>query len=236
MYRILIVDNDLEAVGVMEHFLKREGYRVVVAYSVRDALVALEKATPDLILIDTTSPNLDGLGLCTKLRSNPRTSTIPLLLTGRNNRSAVTDALEVGGDDYIPKPYALRELAARMRAHLRRVSGNAVDAMPTLRIVPEAQMVFVNEREVALTQMEFELLSYLCRRPNQLHRTQDLLTDVWQYPRGAGDAALVRNHVRNLRRKIEMDPDRPAIIQSRHGRGYAVRAGVVIENSFAVAP
>lgn len=235
MYKILIIDTDFENVNMMEHFLRREGYKVLTAFTVRDGLLHLEKNTPDLCIIDTTAPGLDGLGLCRKIRASAHTSNLPVLLTGQNAHYSVTNALEAGGDDYIAKPFALRELAARMRAHLRRVSGNLNDAMPMLRILPETQTIYINDREVNLTQVEFELISFLCRKPNQLHRTEDLLTGVWQYPRGAGDAALVRNHVRNLRRKIEDDPERPAIIQSRHGRGYAVRASIRIEGSMALS-
>jgi DNA-binding response OmpR family regulator len=103
--------------------------------------------------------------------------------------------------------------------------------MPSLRIFPDTMAVYVNDRCVELTQVEFDLLMFLCGAPNQLHSTQSLLSDVWQYPNGAGDTALVRNHIRNLRRKIEEDPDHPSIIQSRHGRGYAVRAAVKIEHN-----
>ena len=130
-------------------------------------------------------PGLDGLGLCRKIRTNSHTANLPVLLTGQNVHYSVTSALEAGGDDYIAKPFALRELAARMRAHLRRVSGNLNDAMPMLRILPETQTIYINDREVILTQVEFELISFLCRKPNQLHRTEDLLTGVWQYPRGS---------------------------------------------------
>ena len=235
MYKILVIDTDFETVNMIEHFLRREGYKVLSAFNVRDALIHLEKNTPDLCIIDTAATGFDGLALCRKLRSSNRTANMPVLLTGSSGHYSVTSALEAGGDDFIAKPFALRELAARVRAHLRRVSGNLNDAMPMLRIMPETQTVFINDREVPLTQVEFELIAFLCRKPNQLHRTEDLLTGVWQYPRGAGDAALVRNHVRNLRRKIEEDPERPAIIQSRHGRGYAVRASIRVEGPMAVS-
>ena len=230
MYKILIVDNDLETVSMMDHFLKREGHKVSSVYSVRDALLTLENNIPDMLIIDTSSPSLDGISLCQRVRASSSCAHVPIILTGHNTRHSVTDALSAGGDDFVSKPVAPRELAARVRAHLRRVSGTLTDALPTLQIVPETQTVVVNQREVVLTQVEFELLNHLCRKPNQLHRTQDLLTEVWQYPRGSGDAALVRNHVRNLRRKIEDDPERPAIIQSRHGRGYSVRASIRFEN------
>ena len=223
MYKILIIDTDFENVNMMEHFLRREGYKVLTAFTVRDALLHLEKNTPDLAIIDTNASGIDGLSLCRKIRATSHTANLPVLLTGQNFHYSVTSALEAGGDDYVAKPFALRELAARIRAHLRRVSGNLNDAMPMLRILPETQTIYINDREVNLTQVEFELISYLCRKPNQLHRTEDLLTGVWQYPRGSGDAALVRNHVRNLRRKIEPDPSRPHYLVTEPGVGYRIR-------------
>lgn len=233
MYRILVVSPEIETLDAIKQFLGREGYQVTAAPSVLDALGMVARSVPEMLIIDVNAPSMDGVALCRRLRASPRTSNSPIILVGPNTRQAVTDALECGGDDYIPKPFAVRELAARVRAHLRRMSGLMGEVVPLLKIVPETQIVYLNNREVELTSVEFELLTYLCRRPNQLHSTQDLLTHVWQYPQGAGDAALVRNHIRNLRRKIEDDPERPAIIQSRHGRGYTVRANVQIEGIMA---
>ena len=95
-----------------------------------------------------------------------------------------------------------------------------------VRISDDSRIILVDGREVELTQVEHELLTYLCHAPNRLHSTQDLLINVWQYPEDAGDAALVRNHIRNLRRKLESSPERPEIIQSRHGRGYTIKAHI----------
>jgi len=95
-----------------------------------------------------------------------------------------------------------------------------------IRIQSNRYRVYVNDTEVLLTRVEFDLLKYLCGSPYRLHSTEELLANVWQYPDGVGDAALVRNHVHNLRRKIEIDPERPLIIQSRHGRGYVVKARI----------
>jgi DNA-binding response OmpR family regulator len=229
MYKILLVDNDAETLDMIEQLLKREGYVVAKATSGHDALRRVEAAPPDMLVVSMHLPGMDGLALCRRLRAAPLTSRTPILFLNEADSSyGVADALEAGGDDYLRKPFALRELAARVRAHLRRIHRQS-DDLPRLRIVPDSLTVYVNERKVMLTQMEFDLLLFLCSAPNQLHSTQTLLSDVWQYPRGTGDTALVRNHVRNLRRKIEDDPERPAIIQSRHGRGYAVRARVEIE-------
>jgi DNA-binding response OmpR family regulator len=229
MYRILVVSPEIETLEAIKQFLSREGYQVATAHSVVDALGMVARSVPEMLIIDVNAPSMDGVALCRRLRTSPRTSNSPIILVGPNSRQSVTEALECGGDDYLAKPFAVRELGARVRAHLRRTSGLMGEVVPLLKLVPDTQIVYLNDREIALTGVEFELLTYLCRRPNQLHSTQDLLTNVWRYPQGAGDAALVRNHIRNLRRKIEDDPERPSIIQSRHGRGYTIRASVQIE-------
>ncbi|MBL8165323.1 MAG: response regulator transcription factor [Anaerolineae bacterium] len=236
MYNILVVDNDIETVESVDKYLTREGYQVARAYNAREALMLSERDMPSLFLINTAIPG-DGLALCRRLRANVRSANVPILfLTETRTSHSIADALEVGGDDIIRKPFALRELAARVRAHLRRVSGVNGDDMPMLRILPDRLTVVVNDRPVVLTQVEFELLSFLCSTPDQLHSTHDLLHSVWRYPAGTGDAALVRNHIRNLRRKVELDPERPSIIQSRHGRGYAVRARVFIDDQIVASP
>jgi DNA-binding response OmpR family regulator len=120
-----------------------------------------------------------------------------------------------------------------LRAHLRRAAQQESEAeMPIIEISLDARLVMVDKRPVDLTQVEYELLRYLCDAPTRLHSTQDLLMNVWQYPPDAGDTALVRNHIRNLRRKLEDSPERPEIIQSRHGRGYTIKAHVQFVNSF----
>jgi DNA-binding response OmpR family regulator len=231
MYKILVVDDEVETLRMVEQFLEREGYIVDIAHSAREALSLADADAPELFVINTYLPGMDGLLLCRKLRDNPKTANTPIIfLTGHGSPYGVSDALGAGGDDYLRKPFALRELSARIRAHMRRTASSALDDAPILTVLPHNLTVFVNERKVTLTQVEFDLLMFLCHTPHELHSTQDLLTDVWQYPEGTGDAALVRNHIRNLRRKLESDPERPAIIQSRHGRGYAIKARVQIES------
>jgi DNA-binding response OmpR family regulator len=231
MYKILVVDDDVETLRTVEQFLEREGYIVDTAVSARDALSLVERDTPELFIVNTYLPGTDGLTLCRKLRDNSRTANSPIIfLTGQGSPYGVSDALSAGGDDYLRKPFALRELSARIRAHLRRTGNYSMEDAPTLTVLPHNLTVFVNDRKVTLTQVEFDLLLFLCHSPHELHSTQALLTDVWQYPEGTGDAALVRNHIRNLRRKLESDPERPSIIQSRHGRGYAIKARVQIES------
>ncbi len=236
MYNILIVEHDTDTLDMISRLLRREGYAVQSASTAHQALQMLETASPDLMIISMQLPVMNGLELTSQVRADQRLANVPIiLLNGPDTSYGVADALGAGGDDYLRKPFALRELGARIRALLRR-SRLLASEVPLLRIQPDTLTVYVGNREVHLTQVEFELLMFLCSAPNELHATGDLLMRVWDYPHGAGDTALVRNHVRNLRRKIEDDPERPAIIQSRHGRGYSVRAQVSIERSALGSP
>ncbi len=230
MHDILIVDDDAQMLDMVELVLRREGFNVNRAFSAQDAMSLLEHETPDLLLIDSLLPDIDGIALCRKLRAQTATANTPIIfLTGFDAPFSVVDALGAGGDDFIRKPFVPRELAARVRAHIRRAAFYIDAQMPVIRILPDSYQLFINDREVTLTRVEFDLLLYLCRQPHKLHSTEDLLVNVWHYPNGVGDAALVRNHVHNLRQKLELDPDRPTIIQSRHGRGYVVKAHIQLE-------
>ena len=228
MYTILVVDDDVQMLELISQLLEREGYDVQTAGSADVALAMAERQVPDLFIIDAVLPEVDGLALCRLLRRNPKTRQQPIMfITGHGSPFSVTDALAAGGDDFILKPFAVRELTARLRANLRRVAQpESEEELPYLQISLGERTIFVDGREVELTQVEHELLRYLCEEPAKLHSTQDLLMNVWQYPADAGDAALVRNHIRNLRRKLELSPERPEIIQSRHGRGYTIKARV----------
>lgn len=231
MCKILVVDSDKSTISVIKEILDAEGYRPLGSKSGREALTICQSTNPDLLIVDMDLPDLDGVSLVRQLRSQSSMTETPIIfLTEENAPDTVARALNAGADDCVRKPFENRELAARVRAHLRRARYFA--DTPTISVVPDSHQVFVNQREVTLTRVEFDLLRYLCRAPYQWHTTSDLLTNVWQYPNGVGDAALVRNHIRNLRRKLEDNPDRPDIIQSRHGRGYFLKANV----QFGVLP
>lgn len=230
MYKIMIIDDDNEMLDMIEQLLTSEGHKALRATSAYDALKMVETNAPDLVIVDVNLPGMDGISLCRKLRSYTDMAETPIIfITGEDSSYSVVEALGAGGDDYIRKPFALRELAARVRAHLRRVTVRFNEELPMIRVYPDTYRVFVNDREVDLTRMEFDLLMYLCGSAEEWHSTRDLLSNVWNYPQGVGDAALVRNHIRNLRRKLEDTPERPAIIQSRHGRGYIIKANINIQ-------
>ena len=233
MYTILVADDEPVMLNMVEKLLRKEGHDVIKTSSARGVLNALELRTPDLFLLDINLPDQNGLMLCRELRSHSQLSEIPIVfLTGAaSSPDDVADALNAGGDDYIHKPFAARELTARIRAHLRRVGVRREIGIPNIRLNPENFKVFVDGRHVELTRVEFNLLYYMCKTPNEWQTTRNLLAEVWSYPGNVGDAALVRNHVRNLRRKLEPDPNRPSIILSRHRRGYMVRARVDIEGN-----
>lgn len=230
MSRILIADDDKAMLAMVSRVLDDEGYDVTTARAIDEVLEHIEQDPPDLLLLDLALSNVeDGISLCRKLRTNSRTADMPIIfLTGHRDIQSAVQALEAGGDDYVRKPFVIRELTARIRAHLRRAGTSESNNMVELVIRPETYQVFVNEREIMLTRIEFDLLLFMCRNAHRWHSTHDLLTGVWNYPSGVGDTALVRNHIRNLRRKLEINPDYPAIIQSRHGRGYSIQAQVTV--------
>jgi DNA-binding response OmpR family regulator len=232
MYKILVADDDKAMLQMVEQVLEHEGYDVTKARSGEEAIEKSNGVSHDLFLIDVGLPSVDGVEVCRMLREQALTAEKPIIfMTGQHNTYSVAEALEAGGDDYIRKPFAVRELTARIRAHLRRSTNSQLDDAPVLRILPNTYQVFVDDREIILTRIEFDLLMFMAQYPQKWHSTSDLLIAVWKYPKGVGDTALVRNHVRNLRRKLEENPDYPAIVQSRHGRGYSIRAHVQFTES-----
>lgn len=229
MHTLLIIDDDADFLEMMSIALERVGYHVLQAPNAQRALNLIKRERPDLFLIDAGLPDLDGVMLCQQIRKVSVFRRAPILfVTGRKTPQALVEALEAGGDDYIHKPFELKELIARIQAHLRRSVYYTAHDLPVLHLNPHTFGVSVGDRASTLTPVEFDLLSYLSDAPFRLHTTESLLMGVWGYPHGLGDAALVRNHVHNLRRKIEQDPMKPAVLQSRHGRGYLLRAIVSV--------
>ncbi|MEO0564204.1 MAG: response regulator transcription factor [Chloroflexota bacterium] len=236
MYTILVADDEPIMLSLVETLLKKEGYSVVRATSAEGVFEQLEHHQPDLFLIDVNLPDRNGILLCEDLRENPDFLETPIvfLTAGVSEPEDVARALNAGGDDFIRKPFAARELAARIRAHLRRVRVRMESRMTHLYFVPSANTVTINNGEpIELTQVEFNLLSHMCAKPNKWQTTRDLLAEVWRYPGNIGDAALVRNHIRNIRLKIEPNPDYPTIIKSRHRRGYLVEAVIEVAEEAA---
>jgi DNA-binding response OmpR family regulator len=221
MSRILIVDDEPEIVRGLEDNLRFEGYQTSTASDGREALTVAAREAPDLILLDIMMPGLSGWDVCRALRGQGIDVPI-IMLTARGEEGDRVRGLELGADDYITKPFSLRELLARVRAVLRRPGPrHKVEefAFGDTRVRPRGRQAFRAGREVGLTRKEFELLVYLLEHRGEVVTRERLLDEVWGYERFP-TTRTVDTHILRLRRKFEADPDRPAFILTVHGQGY----------------
>ena len=223
--RILIVDDEPEIVRGLEDNLRFEGYQTATATDGREALAVAAREAPDLILLDIMMPGLSGWDVCRELRGQGIDVPI-IMLTARAEEADRVRGLDVGADDYITKPFSLRELLARVRAVLRRPGPrHKVDefAFGDARVRPRARQAFVGGREVGLTRKELDLLVYLLEHRGEVVTRDRLLDEVWGYERFP-TTRTVDTHILRLRRKFEADPDRPVFILTVHGQGYKFAA------------
>ena len=222
MKTILVADDEPTLVATLKYNLERDSYEVITAADGESALAAARARRPDLILLDLMMPGLNGLEVCRILR---REMQVPILiLTARGAEADKVAGLEIGADDYVTKPFSMRELMARVRALLRR-SENAPAA--DLEIVSSGDLTIDIRKRVAsrdgsglpLKPKEFELLSFFARNPGQAFTRDQLLNQIWGYDY-AGDTRTVDVHVRWLRQKIEEEPERPTRLITVRGVGY----------------
>ena len=220
---VLVVDDEPIVREVVVRYLEREGYATLEAGDGDDARALVERASPDLVVLDVMLPGTDGLELCRWIRSR---SELPvIMLTARGEEADRIVGLELGADDYVTKPFSPRELAARVRTVLRRARAGA---RPTERIAfgdveLDAQTRDVRKGgiEVRLTAKEFDLLWFLASHPRRVFGRDQLMSRVWGYE-AALDTGTVTVHVRRLREKIEDDPSAPRHLQTVWGVGYRV--------------
>ena len=226
---VLIVEDEKNIVDILRFNLQREGYRTLEAYDGESGLAQAVSANPDLILLDVMLPKMNGFDVCKSLRSQG--SNVPvIILTAREEESDKVLGLEIGADDYITKPFSMRELIARVGANIRRTSmtapatsAAAASAMPVagdLSINTDSHQVFRGGKAIDLTQREYELLTFLASHPNKVYSRIDLMEQVWNYGYVGDDVRTVDVTVRRLREKIEADPANPAYILTRRGAGY----------------
>lgn len=227
MVRVMIVDDDVEVLGTLERLLGRDGFEVIGVDRGLKAIEYLDKNTlPDLVILDVDMPGMTGIEVCRQLREDSRFITLPILfLTAMGAVDHVVEGLDAGADDYVIKPFELPELRARVHALLRRSTrvkdtGNVL-VIGNMRLDSDTYQVTVADEVVQLTSTEHRLLRYLMENSNQAQSLSHLLQAVWEYPSDAGDPDLVRAHVRNLRAKIEVDPER-RYIRTIHGVGYMI--------------
>ena len=229
--KILIVEDEKNIVDILAFNLGKEGYDTLEAYDGEAGLkLALEK-DPDLILLDLMLPRMNGFDVCKSVREK-NSSTPIIMLTAREEESDKVFGLELGADDYITKPFSMRELLARVKANIRRTE--MLTAQPTASGGEEGQrlergrilvdiamlMAFKDGKALDLTQREFELLKFMAAQPEKVFSREALMEHVWNYEGYVGDVRAVDVAVRRLREKVEDDPANPKFIITRRGLGY----------------
>jgi DNA-binding response OmpR family regulator len=229
--KILVVDDDLELAGLIGYALRQAGYLVVDAADGPAALAAFEREAPSLVILDVNLPRLSGLEVCRRIRAGG--SSIPIMmLTVRNAEEDQVQALDLGADDYLTKPFSPRTLLARVRALLRRggVEKPAPLAAGDLTLDLDTSAVTVGGGEpVRLTRLELRLLQILLANAGHTLPAERLLAHVWG-SRGAGDRQLLKQLVHRLRQKVEADAGEPRYLVTVAGVGYSLRpAGAEVE-------
>ncbi|MGE5790933.1 MAG: phosphate regulon transcriptional regulator PhoB [Syntrophaceae bacterium] len=224
--KILIVDDEKDIVDLVAYNLEKEGYETLKALDGEKALQLVRTKTPDLVVLDLMLPGIQGLEVCKRIRKVPETAAIPIImLTAKGEEIDKVLGLEVGADDYITKPFSVKELLARVKAVLRRSEARrAADQAEIfesggLRIDFKSYEVTVDGRKISLSPTEFRLLKFLSRNPGRVYSREQILDRVW------GDDAFVEPrtvdvHVRRLRAQIEKDLNSPNYIVTVRGAGY----------------
>lgn len=229
--RILLVDDEPELVWPVQFSLRDEGYQMLTAFDGVEALALARRHRPDLIILDILMPKLDGRQVCREIRRNLTLGAVPILfLTALGDTDNVVMGLDEGADDYLAKPFEMRELKARVRALLRRrhgvpdgsveINGRRLLSAGNVALDLNTRQVHIGEKTEQLTPTEFDLLHHLMNHPGEVFSTQELLELVWGYTWEATSASLVRWHIQNLRSKVEPDPTRPIYIHTVRGHGY----------------
>ena len=229
--KILVVDDEKPISDIIKFNLEKEGYEIETAFDGEEALKKVYQFQPDLVLLDVMLPKLDGFQVCRRIRESFNMPII--MLTAKEEEVDKVLGFELGADDYITKPFGMRELIARVKANIRRLS--LVDTDPSssgantiyagkLTIDLDRYEVMKEEKVIELTLREFELLKFLATQANQIFTREQLLKDVWGYEY-FGDIRTVDVTVRRLREKVEDDSSEPTYILTKRGVGYYFKRG-----------
>ena len=224
--KVLIIDDEKPIVEILKFNLKKENYEVMEAYDGEEGLLKTMSFHPDLILLDVMLPKMDGFSVCREIRS--KLSVPIIMLTARDEEVDKVLGLELGADDYITKPFSIRELLARVKANLRRIASDTQVAnaekgkliqMGDITIDEERYEVKKCDNIIELTLREYELIKFLAISPEKVFSRETLLEKVWGYEY-YGDVRTVDVTVRRLREKVEDDPGDPKYIMTKRGVGY----------------
>jgi two-component system response regulator RpaA len=228
MQTILVVDDDELVSRTLQRALKIYGYQVMVAGSGTEGLQLARRHKPDLFVLDVVMPGTDGFQVCRQVRGDPLLTEVPILfLTARSKDEDKIEGFRAGGDDYLGKPFNMEELQLRIKAILRRTAYGVSGPDGSERLKVNDVILNTRSFEVTtpaattlLTNVQFDLLYHLMSNAGQVFTSQQLLQDVWDYPRDTGSPELVRAHIKNLRDKIEPEPGDPTYIKTIQGHGY----------------
>ena len=225
---VLIVEDEQNIVDILSFNLSREGYDTLEAYDGPTGLQLALEQNPDLILLDLMLPGMNGFDVCAKIRETGNAIPI-LMLTAREEEEDKVLGLELGADDYITKPFSMRELLARVKANIRRVgmappAGGSIAAPVQdgrrVSIDEERATVYKDGSPMDLTQREYDLIRYLAAQPGKVFSREALMEHVWNYEGYVGDVRAVDVAVRRLREKLEDNPANPQFIKTKRGMGY----------------
>jgi DNA-binding response OmpR family regulator len=228
MASILVVDDNVDVADTIQRSLVNRGHQVTAVYNGFDALEAVRQKQPDLIILDVIMPQMDGMEVCRRLRQDAELAHLPIIfLTAMDRLADKVEGFEAGADDYLTKPFDIQELELRVRAVLRR-SVPPAHAEPNVLNVGDLSLncrtyeAKVGSKVSLLTPIEFELLHFLMSNAGEVFSSERLLQEVWEYPPGTGDPALVRMHIKNIRDKVETEPKQPRFLRTVSRHGYTV--------------
>ena len=225
--QVLIVDDERSIVDILRYNLEKNDMTAVCAYDGAEGLRLARECDPDVILLDVMLPEMDGFEVCRTLRAEGNNVPI-IMITAREEETDKVFGLELGADDYITKPFSMRELLARVRTNMRRAASMAPAAaeepgdqikVKDLVIDRTRRAVYKNGKELELTQREYELIKFLAENPGRVMSREELMGSVWQYDY-FGDLRAVDVAVRRLREKLEDNPSEPVYVMTKRGAGY----------------
>ncbi|MFC2004764.1 response regulator [Chloroflexota bacterium] len=219
--KILVVDDEKKIVEILKAYLERDGYQVSTAYDGLSALELARSGSPDLIILDLMLPEVSGWDVCRELRKE---SDVPIImLTAHDDTTDKIIGLELGADDYVTKPFDPKEIVSRVRAVLRRSEGKTVPKatinIGEIIIDTDKRLVCHGDRNISLTPIEFELLRVMAENPGRVYSRMQLLDKV-QGDAYEGYERTIDSHIKNLRKKLELDPEHPRYIITVYGVGY----------------